>query len=406
MPYSFAANLKLKKYYEEPVGKYNIVSTVVFRLEDNYKSMSEYHDQFMYMIKNFKYIYGNDYYLRVYFDRSIYKKTGNKDIDKEIDKMWLPLLKYLKSLPFVQLCRYKHHDFKKNETFHLGLFGTIIRFIPLFDYNANKNIKTVVITDIDVNKYYLSLSKQSLNYMESKKLNFFFKTSYCKFIAGRHYMAHGIANTWLRVMAGTVICDNYKFPHQILDYFFEQAKTGNYDDNVKKFVKMDIYNYHEYKTQTDHIYKYGIDEFFAMYLVKDVLQKNIKFGYLAARDIDASIWLSYVRSNKFTDGKYNYEKMMRSVLGNYYNNNKTVQENYDYFMDKMRVFFIDGKPNAKEKEIRNNMIRLFEQWYKNGNYDEYGFTLDEIKCVLFQKDRTEKFYEYDAQRDAYDSVFE
>ena len=127
MEYSFANNLKIKKYYKEPEGTYNLVSTVVFRLENNYKPMSNYHDKFMFMLQNFKRTFRGNYYLRVYFDRSIYVKTDNDIINKEIDEMWKPLLKYLKSLSFVQLVRYNHLDFKKNKTFHDGLFGTLIR---------------------------------------------------------------------------------------------------------------------------------------------------------------------------------------------------------------------------------------------------------------------------------------
>ena len=238
MEYSFANNLKIKKYYKEPEGTYNLVSTVVFRLENNYKPMSNYHDKFMFMLQNFKRTFRGNYYLRVYFDRSIYVKTDNDIINKEIDEMWKPLLKYLKSLSFVQLVRYNHLDFKKNKTFHDGLFGTLIRFLPLFDYESNKNIRTIVITDIDVNKTYLNYTSRCIQYVKQKNLKFFFRTSFCKFIKGRHYTAKGIVNTWLRVMAGTVICDNYKFSHQILDDFFKQLYTKEYDSNVDKFVNI------------------------------------------------------------------------------------------------------------------------------------------------------------------------
>ena len=412
MEYSFADNLRIKKYYIEPTEPYNLISTVVFRLENNYKPMTAYHDKFMFMLQNFRQTVGNastkadgSYYLRVYFDRSIYIKTDNEIINKEIDEMWLPLLKYLKRLSFVQLVRFTHLDFKKSKIFHEGLFGTIMRFLPLFDYESNSNVKTVIISDIDVSKASLYYIRKCLNYVKQKNLKFFFRTGFFKFIKGRHYTAKGIANTWLRVMAGTVICDNYKFPHVILDEFFKQLHTKIYDKNVDQFVNMDIYNYHEEKTSTEKVFKYGIDEFFAMYLVRDVLEKNLKFGYLSTKDLDAPIWFSYIKSKEFTDGKYDYEKLIRSIMKKRYDENKTLRENYQHLTTNLFIPFVRSELSKEQTEFKNNMFAFFDKIYKEKTYADFGIGLDEVKCILFQKDKNDEMYVYDDKLDNYDNVF-
>ena len=104
MSYNFLENLKIKKYYTEPLDEYNLVSTVIFRLEDNYKEMSLYYKQLEYLVEHFFDFFPKDYYLRLYFDNSIIKKSGNKIIDNEIDNVWIPLLNikiFLKIIIFI-----------------------------------------------------------------------------------------------------------------------------------------------------------------------------------------------------------------------------------------------------------------------------------------------------------------
>ena len=378
MSYSFSKNLKLKKYYVEPLTKYNVVSTVIFRLENNYKPMKIYVDQFLCMIENFVQIFDSTYYLRVYFDRSVYIKTGNELIDREIDTIFVPLFRKLKNIPFVQLCRYDHRDFKKNKIFHIGLFGTLIRFLPLFDCDENKLIKTVIISDIDVCKKYISLTQKCLKYTMTHKLKFFFRTSFCKFIAGRHYVAQNIANTWLRVMAGTVICDDYKFPVDILDDFFYKIKFNIRDENIDKFIKMDILNMHDYKTSSEDIFKYGIDEFFAMYLLKDILAKHIKFGYLSTNDVDAPIYFAYHKSNKFADNKPEYTLMMKELLKEYYDDTKSVQDNYKIYEQTMNTYYKENHVYSEmERNVKKYTFDFFQKIKNENTYANYGLMLDE-----------------------------
>lgn len=405
MDYSFIKNLKLKKYYKEPNNSYNIVSVVIFRLEQNYKSMYEYYDKFIYMIKQFKY-YFNNYYLRIYFDKSIYIKTKNNIINDEIDKMWIPLLKNLKKLSFVQLVEFNHMDFKYDKVFHKGLFPTMIRFIPMFDYDNNHNIKTIIISDIDINKSHLEYIKRCSEYVNNNKLKFFFRTSFCSFIRGRNYMAQDIANTWLRVMAGTIICNNHKFSHIILDDFFYQLKYDKYDKNLLKFINMDIYNHVSHKASDEKIYKYGIDEFFLMYLIKDLIEKNIKFGYLSTKGVDTPIWFLFESSNKFTDNKYDYKKLMKDILKEYYDDNKTLTQNYEYLIQILNIIYTKGKQTTIQSNIIKYYYDFIQSLYDFNSYSDYGLTLDGIKCILYQKNKTNDLYIYNLKTDDYKYVFD
>lgn len=402
MSYNFLTNLKLKRYYTEPIGEYNVVSTVIFRLEDNYKDMSEYYNKSANLTDKFYDYFPKNFYLRIYFDDSIIKKSGNEIIDNEIDKIWIPLLIKFKKLNFVQLCKYKHIDFLKNNIFHIGLFGTLMRFLPLFDYKFNKNIKTVLITDIDVSPKYMNFTRGCLNYTLKHKLHFFFRTSFCKANAGYHQTSVGIVNTWLRIMAGTMVLNDYKFPKQILNDFFNQIHSKNYDENLSKFIKMDVFNMHLRKANQDKLFRYGLDEFFAMYLLKNILDNKIKFGYLSNKDIDSSIYFYYLKNNKFKDNKPKYKELLKKILGKYYNEHKNLQENYMLYEKTMYIFYSLYRPNKMQIDLANNTFAFFQEIKDKNLYDYYGFSINDVKCVLYQKNRIDlsnkeesDYYTYD-----------
>ena len=76
--------LIVKKYYDEPKNKINIISASVFKLENSYKNSMRYYKGFKLLVENFR-KYFPDFYLRIYFDDSIIKpKHENNKINNEI----------------------------------------------------------------------------------------------------------------------------------------------------------------------------------------------------------------------------------------------------------------------------------------------------------------------------------
>jgi hypothetical protein len=390
LSYNFLSNLKLYKYYNEPSNKYNIVSTVLFRLRENYKSMSNYYEKIMKLVDNFHKFLPKTFYLRIYFDTSIVIKSGNKIIDKEIDEIWIKLLKKLKKYNFIQLCRYKHKDFLDGN-FHKGVFGTIIRFLPLFDLPSNKNINDVIISDADVNFILLNNIKKGYNYAQKQKLNLVFKTSFCKYTFGYHFVTKNYINTWLRIMAGTMICCNYKFNKHLLDHFFGMIVNNNYDDSLHKFVNMQDNIMYKNKMPNEKIFKYGFDEFFAIYMLKEIIDNNGKIGYIAHRDFDAPIYLYYNTNNNFITNDKNklkkYEEIMKMLLGEYYNNNKNANKNYMMYESEINAIYNNKPLSKKQKKLSNYTFDFYEYIDKNNLYEYYGFDKYVIRCGLFQKNK-------------------
>jgi hypothetical protein len=389
--YNFFKKIKLYKYYDEPNTRYNIVSTVIFRLENNYKPMENYYLKIMKLVDNFYDFFGKDFYLRIYFDNSIVLKSGNEFIDNEIDNVWIKLLKKLKSFKFVQLCRYKHKDFLKNNIFHRGLFGTVIRFLPLFNVQSNNNIKDIIVSDIDVNFILLNYMKKGYQFVVKHDLKLFFKTSYCKYIAGYHNVTINMLNTWLRLLAGTVIVHNYKFNPKILNDFFSKIVHKNYDEYMIKFINIGQSITYKNKTPSEEIFKYGYDEFFLVYLLDNAIKQKIKIGYVSTKDFDAPIYYYYRKNNNFDSNDEQklklFEDILMRILGKYYNKNISLQNNYLQYEKEMFVIYDNNKLNQKQLTIANNTFDFYDYVKKNNLYDHYGFTIYEIKCGLFQKNK-------------------
>ena len=388
--YDFMAKLKLYKYYDEPIGNYNIVSTVLFRLEDNYKSMSNYYQKIMKLVDNFYDFFPRTFYLRIYFDNSIVIKSGNKLIDDEIDNVWIKLLKKLKKYKFIQLCRFKHLEFYK-KPFHKGIFGTIIRFLPIFDYKFNNNIINAIISDVDINFTLLNYLKNGYKYALKHNLKLMFKTSFCKYIFGHHYVTIDMINTWVRILAGTIIVNNYKFDIDILNNFFKQIITKDYSSDMLKFIEMDNFILYKNKTPSEKIFKYGFDEFFAMYMLNDIIDKNIKFGYIATKDLDAPIYFYYRKNNNFISDDPNkliiYGDVLKKILGEYYDDKKSLQDNYIYYENQISVIYENKKLTDHQLKIANQTFDFYQYVKDNNLYEHYGFGINDIKCGLFQKNK-------------------
>ena len=321
-------NLTLAKYYDEPNNKYNIISVSVFRLATNYKPMFLYYSGLRKLI-DITPQYFEGYYLRIYFDDSIIKPNyDNDEINNEIKEQWLPLIEYAKMKSHVQLVKYHHSDFTYGLG-HSGLFGTMVRFIPLFDYDINNNVNIVYVADIDIFEELKLGLWNSINQLFSQfiksKSKLHFRTKYCYYTENRFYRSGTELYTWRVIFAGTII-SKMKFPKYLLDNFIECMKKdkaerkGTGCEKINKFLNIE---YEGYRTEdkiklmsiTDFIY--GIDEFFMNTdFMKYIFDNKINFSTSVYPDIVRSIYRIYVKyESSFKANKSVYVELMKKIMG-------------------------------------------------------------------------------------------
>ena len=115
---------------EDPPEIYKIISVVYFSMEKNYKSNDIYYLGLESLIKDIPKILP-DFRLRIYYD-----DTTEEQVNKlTLNKNNIELFKY--SIPKL-----------KNNGYHYGVVGTLIRFLPLYDNKIHK-VDYSLIVDID-----------------------------------------------------------------------------------------------------------------------------------------------------------------------------------------------------------------------------------------------------------------
>jgi hypothetical protein len=161
----------INKSNTNPDIKY-LLSTSFFYLEKSYKSSQRYIDG---ILKIIQFINSNKYYgLRIYYDKSIFQNPQYKELYQTI-----------KSNNKVELYQYTCSQFMVSETFHIGTFGTLLRFLPLFEQSE---YKIIYILDIDDANYgYIDLYMDSLLKSE-KKFYFYNLEDYGKKYGGKFYV--------------------------------------------------------------------------------------------------------------------------------------------------------------------------------------------------------------------------
>ena len=114
--------------------KQNIFSAIFFKLHGGSYKNFEMYMKGLNNLTNFIRNSFKGYKLRLFIDESIFE-------DKYI-------LEKLKSYNIIQLVKYHCTEFVIDDKYHRGLFGTLIRFFPMFDF-PNNDAGIVRVTDID-----------------------------------------------------------------------------------------------------------------------------------------------------------------------------------------------------------------------------------------------------------------
>jgi hypothetical protein len=374
--------ITLTKHYEEPPDNYDVISVVAFRLKDNYKSSMIYYYGLSKLIEQLPNKLPN-FYLRIYYDDSIITPKHNDDkINGEITKYWIPLFNKLKNYKHVQPVHYNSPSFKiPNSIYHDGLFGTLIRFLPIFDYPENKNLKIVIVSDIDDINPIINNGPAQLKFMKDHDTLIHYKTGSCYTSLSRFNLfsdEYIKQNTYMMIANGMFF--KIKIPHEIFDNFLTIMNNldvkGN--DIINEFINNERKSiYKPLDVNMESKFVYGIDEFIlAKYIIEYIITNKIPYSYTVNNAIIKALYIWYLKTDKFKDGD-KYIDIMKALLGKYYNDKKSVGENYE-IMDKM-IFFKED--NEDKIYIYDNIFKVFKELETDKTYEKYNLRWRDIHCV-------------------------
>ena len=353
-----------------PNIKKNIVSACFFKMrKGGYKNFNRYlnginilYDVINETLPNFS--------LRLFIDMSIYN-----------DKTIMNILYKLKKIEIVLFCC---KLYERENIYHLGTFGTMLRAFPLFDF-PNNDSNRVIIVDIDVteDKKHNTLVGYTnlIKYYTDEELDKLYIFGY-----GKPYMV-------LNNNKKYIIDNKYIKPYFIID------KIIGFKKIPKKIIIEFLYNIQKTKEiySTYHINKndktkkcdeyicFGIDE----YLINEIvipylLIKKYSLLFLVNCNLQSTIYnfnkeLYSNLKSKF----YSYINLLTKNIDKKTHNIDTIEKSIDFIND---IFYKNSSviPQSDITEIHKIILKnyydLFYTIYKNKDFTI--FNKDTLDIIL------------------------
>lgn len=177
------------------------------------------------------------------FEFRIYTDDTGKDLVMDLAK----------NEPHVSIYHYNCEYFRESDG-HTGTFGTLVRFLPLFE----EGLDVVWITDIDVEQSILDA--KILNKMKHYKRDFYVNTFIC-------YDNKPWAMVKYPIVAYKIV-SFVTFPRQIFTRFITKLMNGELVDTIE-----DINKYNSRKTPNKK-FPYGTDELFINGTLYNYIQRH------------------------------------------------------------------------------------------------------------------------------------
>lgn len=374
-------NCKFIKHFDEPNQKYNCLSTSLFfidkyiKVTKNVKIVNKTEDKVNIFYRNLvetekrltNGYYPEDLYLRLYFDKTVYK----------IDK-YVQLFKKFKQNRKIQLVEFNCDNFKTNPDSHIGLFGTLIRFYSIFD-TASINMSYCILLDADnilTNNFFELFDK----FKKSRKLIYTFnKVTQTGFHSNDYMTNNNLFNYIYLLGCLTIIKRNKIFDIKYWNkYFVNMYKQNdlmyvfNYND-FKRFAINSVLNKQSLKLQSYYSHHYGSDEIWINYVLKKILidnEKKNKIDVYITKDYSFTILL-----NRLLD-LFIYNSIVNIEMFKLFINNCTFLKNKNLEALSKLIKKLDNDKNEK------NILKFFSLLKKNMYFDHI-YIQSNIKFTIF-----------------------
>jgi hypothetical protein len=148
-------------------------------------------------------------------------------------------------------------DFLRSDGYHIGLFGTMLRFFPMFDINTHP-FKVAHISELEPDRNHIENFKSFDEVSKMKGISLMYESTHLfeSEFKGRELMSDGLPYPW--ISAGKFSAME-KIPFTMWSKFANDVKHGKEWLSPTGRVKP--------KTTTEHgEYYYGVDEFFLNYV--------------------------------------------------------------------------------------------------------------------------------------------
>ena len=351
----------------DPNIKKNIVSASFFKAATSgYKDFNLYIDG---LEKLYDIIVSSpmNFSLRLFIDQLVYNDSK--------------LMKRINSLEKIEIVLYKCPNYLiPNTEYHYGLFGTMLRFFPMFDF-PNNDAEIVIICDIDNYDYFENNINNILKCKKFDQLNILKRGNLGKnIIYNLKMLNEGSINPY---SVASSFSANIKTDHKVIVEFMENMEKNprKVFSNYKQRVK-ELGNY-----IPDNIYKnyknfiYGFDEYFLNVNLTDYLIKN------------NLPWAVRIKWNPFSNLMFYFDEYKDKIPKDKYHliylifkyifekNNIEMKTNNIFKNYQLTTKLISGKNKKLSYNINFYMYKLIIFLYKNKLY-RFLFDEDIYKIIL------------------------
>jgi hypothetical protein len=336
--------------------KKDIISMCFFKMQKGYKDFSLYLNGIQNITKYYKEKYGNTYSIRLFIDNTIYK-------DREI-------MKILKNTNGLELVLYHAPDFIREDDYHIGLFGTLIRFFPFFDF-PNNDANYVFISDIGDDDQTIDNNHYILEQIKNK--NFFEQLYLFKICIYENIKIETIIDLSNAKAYAPRMTFLKKFDKNIMiNYLYEvkNAKKNKYSVHFHNMKSKGLENLGNFI--------YGVDEYLLNIVLTDyMIKNNMMFGVMTKFIIDYPIYLTYrhYKSRKINLNLKNYVLIfdyLFNKLGIDYNKNISIEKKYEIYNNIFNLIYKNPMTKSEYKlyyKANYYLYMMYIYLYDNKLYD-------------------------------------
>ncbi len=181
--------------------------------------------------------------------------------------------------------------FDKDKMVHYGHFGTLIRYLPLFDIKDHSNRETII---FDIDNYLGGNALRVVKYFDNSEERLIYRSRFC-------YLDDRIIKIGMRQLhpiISSLVCQRGILPSQIFINFLNQCLLETCI-RYRKFIE-DVHKKYDIMTK----YIYGIDEYFINYdYINYYVDNNIEYSYtIFVTDTIKGIklWMKYLKDNNIS----------------------------------------------------------------------------------------------------------
>lgn len=192
---------------------------------------------------------------------------------------------------------YFEQFFNKDLNCHFGFFGTLMRYISLFNFKEFDN-KWETVSIIDLENNFFNTKKFINNFTKNRStINLTYWSRPCYYLSPRmFYMGHSINN--FAIISSYLTQKNSQDKEVFINFLNNDllGVEGEYDIVLRKYLDID-FGIRYFKGRLE----YGVDEYFInRYFLGDCyLKKNLPFQVILSRDVSGG-FLEWIKNIRFT----------------------------------------------------------------------------------------------------------